>query len=95
MEHELDAPSARPDRAAHRRPAGTGGTRRSFPDEADDAVRQPFMPVIEGQHVAGGMLFEAHAVLAAPAGADEGELRAAMESLADELMVDVALAEDA
>ena len=45
--------------------------------------------------MAGGMLFEAHAVLAAPAGADEGELRAAMESLADELMVDVALAEDA
>ena len=44
--------------------------------------------------MAGGMLFEAHAVLAAPAGADEGELRAAMESLADELMVDVALAED-
>lgn len=28
-EHELDAPSARPDRAAHRRPAGTGGYRKT------------------------------------------------------------------
>lgn len=44
--------------------------------------------------MAGGMLFEAHAVLAAPASADETELRASLESLADELMVDVALAED-
>lgn len=41
--------------------------------------------------MAGGMLFEAHAVLAAPASADQSELRAALESLADELMVDVAL----
>lgn len=44
--------------------------------------------------MAGGMLFEAHAVLGAPASADESELRAALESLADELMVDVALAQD-
>ena len=44
--------------------------------------------------MAGGMLFEAHAVLAAPASADESELSAALEALADELMVDVALAED-
>lgn len=44
--------------------------------------------------MAGGMLFEAHAVLAAPARADESELSAALEALADELMVDVALAED-
>lgn len=43
--------------------------------------------------MAGGMLFEAHAALAAPTGADEGELRAALESLADELMVDVSLAD--
>ena len=28
-EHELDAPSARPDHAAHRRPAGTGGYRKT------------------------------------------------------------------
>ena len=28
-EHEPDAPSARPDRAAHRRPAGTGGYRKT------------------------------------------------------------------
>ena len=39
--------------------------------------------------MAGGMLFEAHAVLAAPASANETELRAALEALADELMVDV------
>ncbi len=28
-EHEFDAPSARPDHAAHRRPAGTGGYRKT------------------------------------------------------------------
>ncbi len=44
--------------------------------------------------MAGGMLFEARAVLAAPNSADETELRAALEALADELMVDVALDED-
>ena len=44
--------------------------------------------------MAGGMLFEAHAVLAAPASADQSELRAALEALADELMVDVALDDD-
>jgi glycine cleavage system regulatory protein len=41
--------------------------------------------------MAGGMLFEAHAVLAAPRSADQTELRVALEALADELMVDVAL----
>ena len=45
--------------------------------------------------MAGGMLFEAHAVLAAPASTDEAELRAALEAVADELMVDVALDPDA
>jgi glycine cleavage system regulatory protein len=44
--------------------------------------------------MAGGMLFQAHAVVAAPKSADESELRAALEALADELMVDVALDED-
>jgi glycine cleavage system regulatory protein len=44
--------------------------------------------------MAGGMLFEARAVLAAPTSTDEAELSAALEALADELMVDVALAED-
>src|SRR5688572_19515529 len=41
--------------------------------------------------MAGDMLFEAHAVLAAPISADQTELRSALESLADELMVDIAL----
>ena len=41
--------------------------------------------------MAGGMLFEAHAVLAAPASTDKDELRSALEAVADELMVDVAL----
>ena len=43
--------------------------------------------------MAGGMLFEVHAVLAAPAGLDQSELRADLEALADELMVDVSLDE--
>ncbi len=43
--------------------------------------------------MAGGMLFEARAALAAPASADEAELRAALEAVADELMVDVSLDE--
>jgi len=34
-------------------------------------------------------------VLAAPASTDEAELRAALEAVADELMVDVALDQDA
>lgn len=55
-------------------------------DELETAVRHAPM--------AGGMLFEAHAVLSAPAGADGAELRAALEAVADELMVDVALDDD-
>ena len=43
--------------------------------------------------MAGGMLFEARAVLATPASADEAELRAALEAVADELMVDISLDE--
>lgn len=42
--------------------------------------------------MAGGMLFRAHALLAAPAGTDAEEVRRALEALADELMVDVELA---
>ncbi len=44
--------------------------------------------------MAGGLLFEAHATLAAPAGADGAGLRNALEQLADELMVDLTLAAD-
>lgn len=44
--------------------------------------------------MAGGMLFEAHALLAAPSTADAAEVRRALEALADELMVDVALTDD-
>jgi glycine cleavage system regulatory protein len=44
--------------------------------------------------MAGGMLFEAHASLTAPVGADAAEARAALEALADELMVDVDLADE-
>jgi len=44
--------------------------------------------------MAGTALFEAHAVLAAPADADTGALREALEALADELMVDLSLAPD-
>jgi glycine cleavage system regulatory protein len=44
--------------------------------------------------MAGGLLFEAHATLAAPATADTAGLRNALEQLADELMVDLTLAAD-
>jgi glycine cleavage system regulatory protein len=41
--------------------------------------------------MAGGILFEADAVLEAPASVDSSELAAALEELAGELMVDIAL----
>ena len=41
--------------------------------------------------MAGGLLFEAHATLVAPAGADGAALRNALEQLADELMVELTL----
>lgn len=44
--------------------------------------------------MAGGTLFTARATLAAPSSTDVAELRGALESLADELMVDVALADE-
>lgn len=44
--------------------------------------------------MAGGLLFEAHATLVAPASADNAALRNALEQLADELMVDLTLAAD-
>jgi glycine cleavage system regulatory protein len=43
--------------------------------------------------MAGGMLFEAQAVLEAPADLDVDELRARLEAIADELMVDVKLSD--
>jgi glycine cleavage system regulatory protein len=43
--------------------------------------------------MAGGLLFEARAVLDVPAGLGTDELRAMLEGLADELMVDIALSE--
>ena len=49
---------------------------------------------VEHAPMAGGMLFRAHAVLAAPAGVDQAELGTALEALADELMVEVALDEE-
>ncbi|HEX4354277.1 MAG TPA: ACT domain-containing protein [Polyangiales bacterium] len=47
----------------------------------------------ESAPMAGGSLFHAHAVLRAPVELDLGELRKTLESLADDLMVDVALFE--
>ncbi|QIK67235.1 amino acid-binding ACT protein [Nocardioides sp. HDW12B] len=43
--------------------------------------------------MAGGTLFEAHAVLVVPADLSSEDLRAALEALADELLVDVELAD--
>jgi glycine cleavage system regulatory protein len=44
--------------------------------------------------MAGGTLFVAHASLTAPAGSDAADVRAVLEALADELMVEVALADE-
>jgi glycine cleavage system regulatory protein len=44
--------------------------------------------------MAGGKLFEAHAVLEAPPGTGIEDLREMLEALADELMVDLTLSED-
>jgi glycine cleavage system regulatory protein len=43
--------------------------------------------------MAGGMLFEAHAVLEAPPGLDVDGLRDGLEAIADELMVDIVLSD--
>ena len=45
--------------------------------------------------MAGGTLFEAHAVLSAPLAGDTDALRAVLEDLADELMVEIRLSDDA
>jgi glycine cleavage system regulatory protein len=50
--------------------------------------------VVREAPMAGGTLFEAHAVLAAPATLSSADLRAALETLADELLVDLTLASD-
>ena len=50
----------------------------------------PTLKSVEIEH-RGGMLFEAHAVLDAPSAADLDRLRAVLEGLADELMVDITL----
>mgnify|MGYP001766455437 CR=1 FL=1 len=44
--------------------------------------------------MAGGSLFEAHAVLSAPPTASTEDLRALLEALADELVVDLSLSEE-
>ena len=49
---------------------------------------------VQDAPMAGGTLFEAQAVLVAPPALSTRSLRAALESLADELLVDIALAED-
>ncbi|NHA69283.1 glycine cleavage system protein R [Phycicoccus flavus] len=43
--------------------------------------------------MAGGRLFEARAVVTVPAGADTADLRAALEEIADEVLVDLAFEE--
>ena len=47
--------------------------------------------VVREAPMAGGLLFEAHAELAAPADADAAALRESLEQLADELIVDLTL----
>jgi glycine cleavage system regulatory protein len=43
--------------------------------------------------MAGGMLFEAHAVLEAPPATSVHDLRSTLEALADELMVEITLSD--
>jgi glycine cleavage system regulatory protein len=45
--------------------------------------------------MSGGSLFEAHALLSAPPAASTEDLRALLEALADELMVEIRLSDDA
>lgn len=60
--------------------------------EHDVSIEELTTDVREAPH-AGGMLFEARAVLDAPRTADQEALRRALEALADELMVDLTLSE--
>lgn len=60
--------------------------------EHDVSIEELTTDVREAPH-AGGMLFEARAVLDAPRTADHEALRRALEALADELMVDLTLSE--
>jgi len=48
---------------------------------------------IRAAPMAGGMLFEAHAVLEAPPATDMDDLRERLEAIADELMVDILLSD--
>jgi glycine cleavage system regulatory protein len=50
--------------------------------------------VVRDAPMAGGTLFEAHALLTAPASLSTADLRGALETLADELLVDLTLATD-
>ena len=61
--------------------------------ERDVSVEQLSTQVREAP-MAGGSLFEARAVLVAPSSLSTADLRRALEALADELLVDVELAED-
>jgi glycine cleavage system regulatory protein len=61
--------------------------------DQDISVEQ-FRSQVQDAPMAGGTLFEAHAVLVAPAALSTGDLRATLETLADELLVDIELAED-
>jgi glycine cleavage system regulatory protein len=58
----------------------------------DVSIEELTTDVYDAPHT-GGMLFEARAVLDAPSGADLDGLRAALEALADELMVDITLSD--
>jgi glycine cleavage system regulatory protein len=60
--------------------------------EHDVSIEELITDVHEAPH-AGGMLFEARAVLDAPSGADLDGLRSVLEGLADELMVDITLSQ--
>ena len=56
-----------------------------------DVNIEEFSTDVRDAPMAGGTLFEAHAILSAPPSASKDELRAMLEGLADELMVEIML----
>lgn len=59
-----------------------------------DVSVEEFSSDLGAAPMSGAMLFVAHAVLAAPTSLSVTELRASLESLADELMVEIALVDE-
>ena len=62
--------------------------------ETDSTEIEELATDVREAPMAGGLLFEAQAVVVAPPTASAEALRAALEEIADELMVEIRLSED-